>query len=54
MVAYGDACLWRVLSALPYTALNLMGALYRSSPPLQLHYERTELSLDLVVTARKP
>lgn len=50
----GMHVLWRLLSALPYTILNLMGALYRSWAPLNLHSERTELYLDLVVTARKP
>jgi SAM-dependent methyltransferase len=46
--------LWRLASAIPYTAFNLIGVAYRNLPWVRDNSEKAELYLDLVVLARKP
>ena len=45
---------WRLLTFVPYSIMNLIGACYRSCPWVRRSLADAELYLDLVVSARKP
>lgn len=48
------AILWRVMMAVPYTFINLLGLAYRALPSVKRTSAKSEIYLDLVVLARRP